>query len=421
MSNKAKQVYATLKFDDDKLQILVAEYFNTRFNIIGTYSADIEGIADYKIIDEAKLIEEIRTGIDAVSVKIGARLEKAVVIIPPFNFKRISLKVSVVTEDGRIRKSDVARAITNSLKTNVGNDLVVINTLISKYTINGISSRRFNEFEVCDDALIDIDLLCADKEMTYSYVRAVSEAGLEVLDLTLNNYAICKESVLLDNSINRNIILLDIGRNITYLTLLSKGRLISSEIIYDGLGNLCNEVYNAYHLPRGIIPRLVKYSVDFDSPHPGDAVFAWNSEDKPESITVKELSDLIEKPLNDFLDKIMVMCKPIIEEGADLWICGEGSSMEALVKRLREASGCEVKAYYPDTIGARDTELCAVYGALYVYKEKANMNSLNVNCVDMIRYEKIVDQIEEDVEGESITSKIKSLFEIYRDRDKEDI
>jgi hypothetical protein len=116
----------------------------------------------------------------------------------------------------------------------------------------------------------------------------------------------------------------------------------------------------------------------------------------------------------------MVMCKPIIETGAALWVCGEGSSMDALISRLREASKCNVRAYYPDTIGARNTEYCAVYGALYVYKEKADLNRLNVNCVDMLQYDKVVDQIEEDVEGKSITSKIKNLFERYT-RDKEDI
>ena len=420
MSNIAKQVYATLKFDDDKLQILVAEYFNTRFNIIRTYQSEIEGIADYRIVDENKVKEGLRKGIEHVSAKIGSHLEKAVLVIPPFNFNRVSLRVSVIPEDGRIRKSDVARAITNSLKTGVGNDLVVINTLISKYTINGISSRRFNENEVCDEAVLDIDLLCADKEMTYSYVKAVSESGIEVLDLTLNDYAIARESVLLDNSINQNIILLDIGSSITYLTLLSKGRLISSEIIYDGLGNICEAVYNSYHLPRPIIPRLVKYSVNFDSKYPDDAVFAWNSDDKPNSITVREISQCVDKPLDDYVEKVMVMCKPIIEKGAELWICGEGSSMEALVSRIREASQCRVRTYYPDTIGARNTELCAAYGALYVYKEKADLNRLSVNCVDMLQYEKVVDRIEEDIEGESITSKIKTWFK-NNIKDKEDI
>ena len=416
MSNRSKQVYATLKFDDDKIQFLVAEYSNTRFNIIATYTSDIEGIVDYKIVDKEKVLEGLKLGIESISKKIGAKLEKVILIVPPFNFDRIPLKVSVIPTNGKIKKEDIARAITNSLKASVDDHLVIVNTLISKYTINGIASRRFNENENCDEAEVDIDLLCADKEMTYSYVEIVIEAGLEVLDLTLNNYAIAKESILLDNSINKNIILLDIGKNITYLSLLSKGRLMGSEIIYDGLGNMVEEVYKKYHLPISSIPRLIKYNVDYASAYPNDAVFAWNKDGKAKSITVKELSDFVEKPLNDYIDKIIVMCKPILEKGAELWVCGEGSAMAALVKKLREASNTEVKTYYPDTIGARNSELCAVYGALYVYKEKASLNNLNVNCVNVLEYEQLVNEVQEDEESESITSKIRNLFEMYKDR-----
>ena len=39
--NNVKQVYAALKLDDDKIEILVAEFYNTRFNIISTYVSNI--------------------------------------------------------------------------------------------------------------------------------------------------------------------------------------------------------------------------------------------------------------------------------------------------------------------------------------------------------------------------------------------
>lgn len=411
-----KQVYATLKIDDNRLQIIVAEYFNTRFNIIASYNNPIGGIVNYKIVDKEKVLNELKKGIDTVSKKIGAKLKKVVLVLPPYNFNRIPLKVSVIPSDGVIRNKDIARAITNSLKTNVGDNSIVCNTLISKYTFNGISSRRFVENEKCEEAYLDIDLLCIDKEMAYAFVKIVSEAGLEVLDICLNNYAIAKESISLDNSINKNIILLDIGKGVTYLSLLSKGRLMGSEIIYDGLSKIEDEVYKEYHLPYSSIARLIKYNVNYNSSYPNDAVFAWNKDNKSYSITAKELSDFVLKPLDEYLDKLVTMCKPIIEKGADIWVSGEGSDMEALISKLKEKAGCDVKTYYPDTIGVRNSQLCAVYGALYIYKEKANLNNLSVECVDMIEYENVVNDIKEDEESETITSKIRNLFEMYKDK-----
>lgn len=417
MSKSIKQVYSTLKIDDGRLEILTAEYFNSRFNIINVYSATINGVVDYKITDKKAVLDCLYQGIEEVSSKVGARLEKVILVLPPFNFKRVSLRVSVIPNDGILKKSDIARAITNALKTDIGDNLIVVNTLISKYSINGISSRRFPENESCDEALVDIDLLCADKEMTYSYVKAINDVGLEILDLTLNNYAIAKESVLFEDSINQNTILLDVENDVTYLSLLSKGKLISSEVIYDGMNNLYDAVYKEYHFPLDIIPRLVTYNVDFSSNHPDDSIFAWNNGDLSYSLTIKELTDFIQRPLDTYVEKIVTMCRPIIDQGVNFRVCGKGSNMNALLERLSDLSMCNVKGYFPDAIGVRNTSLCAVYGALYVYKEKAEMNNISVNCVNIQDYDKSLDKLEVNVEGETITSKIKNFFEIYKDRE----
>lgn len=416
MSN-IKQVYATLKIDDGQIQLLLAEYYNTRFNIINTYANKVDGVSGYRVIDEEKLVDCIKEAVEVVSKKVGAKLEKVILVLPPYNFKRTSLRASVIPSDGHIKKKDIARAITNALKTKVDDQLMVINATVVKYTINGISSRRLPENESCDELLVDIDLLCADKEMAYSYVNAVYKANLEVLDLCLNNFAIAKESVALENSVSQNIILLDIENSCTYLSLLSKGKLLSSEIIYDGLSGLSTMVYNQYHLPTSNIPRLLKYNVNFNSQYKDDAIYAWSENNVSKSITVGELSDFVKPVLTTYVEKLMQTCKPIIDKGASFLVCGEGSEMSALISLIKNESNCEIKTYYPDAIGVRNTSLCACYGALFVYKEKAILNDLSVNCVNIAEYDKTVDQINVDVEGESITTKIKNLFEMYKDRE----
>ena len=94
-------------------------------------------------------------------------------------------------------------------------------------------------------------------------------------------------------------------------------------------------------------------------------------------------------------------------------IVGAGSEMSSLTKKIAEAMGVEVKTYFPDTIGVRDSSLTSLYGSFFAYREKAVMKNLNVTCVNMIDYENIVDKRRIDVEGETLTTKIKNLFEQY--------
>ncbi|MDO5440640.1 MAG: hypothetical protein Q4F12_03795 [Erysipelotrichaceae bacterium] len=419
MGNTLKQVYASLFIDENELQIVVGEYFNTRFNIIRTDKVKMDGILDFKINDYDRVVEVISKSIEHTSTKIGASIKKVILVLPAVNFTRYPLRVSVVPNGGILSKKDIAKAISSSLKAKVDVNSMIVNAAVVKYYVNGIATRRLPEKEICDEVLVDIDLLCADKSLCYEYVKAVSDAGLEVLDITLNNYSICKEAVLLEQSLNSNTILLDIGNEHTFMSLLSKGKLVSTEIIYDGLSNLSNAVYNKFHLPKENIDRLVKFNVDYETNYKDDSVFAWNDDNQVNhSITVSELSECVKEPLNSYLDKLLTMCKPIIDSGpTSFFVVGEGSKMETLVNELKDKSGCDVRNYYPDTIGVRDASLCAAFGSFFVYKEKAMLNELNVSCVDIAEYDQTVDQKKVDIEGESITTKIKKMFELYRDEE----
>ena len=107
------------------------------------------------------------------------------------------------------------------------------------------------------------------------------------------------------------------------------------------------------------------------------------------------------------------MCEPILSTGAQIVLTGEGQQMKSLKERLKTLCNCEISEYFPDTIGIRDASMTALYGAFIVYREKALMNDLNVSCIDLLKYDELIDQKQLDSEGDTITTKIKNLFKHY--------
>ena len=395
---------------------MVGEYFNTRFNIIRSDKYYTNSISDFGINNKEELSNDIRKALDETSQKILTDIEKVILVLPAYNFKRYPLKSKVVTENGIITKKDIARAVSNSLKTKVDSNVLVANSTIVKYNVNGISTRRLPENERADEVYVDIDLLCADVELSYDYVSAVENAGVKVLDITLNNYAIAREAALFEESLNKNVIILDINKTCTYLTLLAKGRLVSTEIVFDGLNSMINRLYRTYNMPYNDIAKLVKYSTDFNSEYPDDTIYAWTDQGATKSINTRMLNQCIDEPLDALCEKLVSMCKPIIEDGALIVLTGEGCQMASLLERLKEKTLTKVKTYYPDTIGVRDPAMTALYGAFFVYRDKVLLNDLNVNCVDLIKYENAIDQKKFESEGETITTKIKNLFKQYMEK-----
>ena len=411
-----KQIYAAMELCESEIKILVGEYYNTRFNIIRADKYPTNTISDFKISNKEDLIKDIKAAVAKTSEKIGADLEEVLLVLPAYNFKRFPLRSKVVIEEGVVRKEDIARAVSNSLRSQVDKDVMVVNPMIVKYTVNGLSTRRLPEKESTNEVICDIDLLCADINVCYDYVSAVESSGVKVLDIVLNTYGIAKEASLFEESLSRSIIVLDVNRSCTYLSLLSKGKLVSTEIVFDGLNSLINRIYRTYSIPYNDIAKLVKYSVNFDSEYPDDIVYAWSQGGTTRTITTKDLNETIEKPLDSLCEKLITMCKPIIDSGATIVVTGEGQQMAMFEKVLQEKAGCSVKSYYPDTIGVRDPSFAALYGAFFVYRDKVLMNDLDVCCVDLMKYDSLIDHKELDSEGETITTKIKNLFKQYMEK-----
>ena len=238
MKTNIKQMYVAIELVDSQVKILVSEYFNTRFNIVKLHKANLSGLLNHQIINKPAALKSIQDALVETSEKLGARIEKCVLVIPPYKFKRMPLKVNVNTVDGSLRKEDISRAVNNALKINVDHDLIVVDVAIIKYTVNGIASRRFPEDEICDEVLVDIDLLLADKQTTFDYVTLLEESGIKVVDICLSSYAIAKEAALLEQGLSHNLILLNIGKEETELSLISKGKLVTTEILNEGFDAL---------------------------------------------------------------------------------------------------------------------------------------------------------------------------------------
>ena len=146
----------------------------------------------------------------------------------------------------------------------------------------------------------------------------------------------------------------------------------------------------------------------------GDESFLVRSTDKTNKVWGRCKELISEEMKKGILDVDTVNMSGIDSGLTSFIVVGEGAKMKILNDELAKYSKCFVKEYYPEAIGIRDSSFCSVYGALFVYKEKAYLNSINVSCVDIAEYDSVVDLKKEDTEGESITNKIKKLFDTYR-------
>ena len=410
-----KQIYASLQFCEDKIRLLIGEYYKTRFNIIKLEEVDCEGLKAFHIQNKEKTKESLIALFNNATRGLGAAIEEVILIIPSVDMKRYSLKVTAPTKNGYLTKEDIATALKTAMQNKVDNNVIVVTPSITHYHTNGISSRRFQEKEICDNFSIEVDLLCANKQITFEYVSILEELNIKVMDICLDSYAICKEAALFERAINQNLILLDINQNSTTLSLLYKGVLAGCDIIYDGLANMSNVLAKKYALSENNANRLVKYNSSLKGDISLDAIYAWNEGDKALSINEKDVCETISDALCAYVKKIASSCEPILNSGStSMVVTGEGASMNSLIEVLKQTLHIDVKPYFPDTIGVRDSQYAALYGAFFVYRDIALIKGENKSSIDLFELDNVIRRKSDDSEAETLTSKIKSLFDIQK-------
>ncbi|MEG0563082.1 cell division protein FtsA [Anaerorhabdus sp.] len=411
-----KQIFAALEIADHEIRLIIGEFFNTRFNIIKVERVPAFGIENNRITDIVAIQDSIKKAVDNAARTVGAKIERVLLCIPSVNMHRYPLKVNTKVEsiEQVVTIQDIRRSVKKAMATKIDDSLAMVQAVCTKYTCNGISTRRMPVNERCNDLTIDIDLLCVDKDVAFDLVRCVEEIGLNVMDIYLDSYAIAKEAALFEQTMDQNVIVIKLERQSTTLGLLAKGKLVSSEIFNKGIESWIKSIKEKFDLPEDTISRLLKYNARLDETKYSDSpIYIWANHGETFTMSEKELCDCVNNDVQKWLEDMKAICLPILNSNkTTVMITGEGGELQGLASLLAKQLNAEVKNYTPETLGVRYSGLSTCLGLFFAYKDQLPINGQNENSVDMEQFIKTVQYKEKnpDSEEESITKRLKGML-----------
>lgn len=413
-----KQIFASVEVADHEVRLVVGEFFNARFNIIKVERIPCFGITYDQVLDPDEISNALRKAASSAKRTIGAEIKKVILAIPSYKTKKYSLRstVDVSGIDGVITIQDVRNAIKKAESVNISKDYALIQTVCVKYIVNGIATRRIPIGEKCSQLSIDVDLLCADRKLAYDLVGCVENAGLQVLDIFPEVYAVGKEAALFERAVEKQIVVLKIERQSTVLGLFRKGRLTTAGVLPAGLGNLVSDCVDQYGVATADAVELLKYSIRFNQKvYTDNPVHIWSKDGETKTISEKQFVESIQKNVAQWVKDLIKTCEPILQAGpTTVIITGEGGETEGLSDLLSESLGCSVKCYIPETLGGRNADLTAPLGLLYAYQDKLPITGYIDDSLDMDAFKKSVSYREKkkeiDSKEDTLTSKLKGLF-----------
>lgn len=368
-----KEIYASIEIADHEIRLVVGEFYETRFNILRVEKAAITGIENKKIIDEQNIVNGIIKAARQAQEALGYRIERVLLALPSVAVKRHNRRVHVIPQESskRIRLSDIQRALNEAISYKPDPQLELINVGCIKYITNGITSRKMPLDESSDILLMDVDLLYGDKEIVYSYARCIERAGLEILDVCLDAYAIAQEAAIFEQTVDKYVILVDIARQNTTLSLFTHGKLVNCELLDEGYEAWMTDLCENTGLNEHIGFRLMQNTCTFDKAKAQDTViYIWSENGKQRQLTEKDVCDLVVDRIAAWVEMINEACAPIVANGdVHYLLSGEGCELQSITEVMDQLNS-PWQIYVPQTVGARDSSLCACLGMFYSWQEQ---------------------------------------------------
>lgn len=413
---KAKQIYAALEIADHEVRLVVGEFHETRFNILRVEKVKITGVHNKVIVDEQNVIKAIMKATKNASTVLGFHIERVLLAIPSVDVTRFNKRVNVFVEDGskRVRLTHIQTGINDAITYKPDKDLELVNVGCIKYITNGITSRKMPLNEVCDVLTMNIDLLYANKETVYSYARCAEKSGLEIIDICLDAYAIAEEAAIFEQTVDKYVVLIDLARQNTTLSLFTHGKLVNCEVLEGGYGNWIAPLKERYGLSLDIGFRLMQNNCSLDEKSVSDGViYIWSEGGIQKQMIESEMYKMVIEPIQDWLRTINETAQPIVDSGNVRYVLtGEGLEIQD-IEKLLPAMNAQAQIYVPQTIGARDCSLVTCLGLFYSWKSQLAIRKDERTSCDQRDVEKIVTAVKQKnvTDDESgFTKKLKSML-----------
>jgi len=407
-----QNIYAVLELTDHEIRLVVGQFHNQRLIVLKVESVACGGLLGQTIFDQNAVVSSLNKALENVANNLGFPITSVILALPSASMMRFNQKVSLDV-DQRITSIDLQKAVRQVINSPLPPDLVIVNTMINRCIVNGVSLRRLPLDETCDSFIVDIDLLCANKALVYQYAAIVEKAGLDITEISLDGFAIGKEASLFEKSLDHYIVLIKIERQSTALSLFAKGKLMSTEVLDMGTAHMIQAISEHHRLPLDIADRLLHHNVRLGlNKYPKSPIYLWSSDDKNYTLTEKDVASIIEPKLDAWLQNIHKAISPILtESNVEIVLSGGSADINGLSEAVSRQLGCPCSVTISETLGVRTSALSVCAGLFYVAKDQSAYRVYQ-SAVELDQFSaKIKARLGKTSPEDTLSGKLKTMFE----------
>lgn len=377
-----KKIYTSIDIGSDTIKFVVAELYKEKLHILHSSSIKSKGIRKGLIIDSNLMVNSIKDGIKVVSNDLGFQIKKVIVNVPSYNakFMYVTNKIEINEE---ITTEDVNKVIKSSVYGKIDSDYELVTVLPLEFVINESDSVEYPVGLKANTLEIKGIMITVPKKNIFSVVSVMESSGLEVVDITLSGLSDYSE-VKRDNIKNKVGAIINIGHDITNVSVFNKGKLMNTEVLQIGGHNVEKDI--AYVFGINVIDaRTIKEKFSFAHKRfvtLTDTYEIKNNDEKLIKIGQLEVTEVVMSRLTEILNyakkQILLLTKKNIEY---IIITGGTTEMKYFKNLVYEILGKDVIIYLMKDIGIRDNKYISAFGSIKYFIEKMTIRGKDYSMI----------------------------------------
>lgn len=380
-----KHIYTSLDIGSDTIKIVVCELYQNKLNLLAASSFKSKGIKKGLITDVELATTAIKGAFNEIEEMLGIKITKVIASIPSFNaeYNVIKGNVKITNEEGIVTSDDVIKCLEVAMKAN-------------PYTLREMVTILPVDFSLDDKAFIKNPkgmkgnilgcravLVTTPKKNVYSVISLLENIGIEVADISLNNIGDLY-SFNNKNFEEKTGAIINIGHDITTVSLYNKSILVKSSIINMGGKNIDNDISYMYKLD---IPTARNLKLKFalankKNANVNDIIEVKSAYDDHLKINQYEVSEVVMSRLEEILNEAKKEINLLTSKKIDyIIITGGTSNMHDIEYTVNDVFGDNVNIGNVKMLGLRNNIYSSCVGNIVYFISKLKLKNKNYSMV----------------------------------------
>lgn len=252
-----RHIYTSVDIGSDTMKIVVFELYKNKLNLLAASSVKSIGVKKGVITNFNEASNSMKEAFNEVEQMLGMKIKKVVATVPSYfsDYIKVEGNVKITGENGVVDGKDIGNAFDNAIKDKVMPNREMVTIIPIDFCVDDLEPVKDPKGISGENLKVRAILVTVPTKNIYSVVNLIESVGVEVIDISINGIGdIC---TFRNDTIDKQVgAIINMGSEITSITLYNKGIPVKNAIIQYGGKNIENDISYMYKVDASVANNL---------------------------------------------------------------------------------------------------------------------------------------------------------------------